>query len=82
MKRLVLSVAACAALSANALEIPDEVVQKCAEIGGCVLLMPQMKLIPMQMIQQQIQEVAQEAYETGKQEGKDEAEKACAKKRV
>ena len=59
-------------------EITPEIRNECAKIGGCILTLPDGRLLPIAVVK----EAMQEAYEEGKAQGKAEAENACVKKRV
>lgn len=66
MKTAIVLAAAAFISTAQAVEIPDELIEQCTSIGGCAVLVPDGKVIPLQVLQQQIQDALQEAYKAGR----------------
>lgn len=66
MKTAIVLAAAAFFSTAQAVEIPDELIEQCTSIGGCAVLVPDGKVIPLQVLQQQIQDALQEAYKAGR----------------
>lgn len=71
MKALVLAASAAFFVSAHAedMVIPEALVSKCAEMGGCVVVVPTGQIFPIDVVRQQMAQVAQSAYLQGKEEG-------------
>lgn len=69
MKALILAASAAFFVSAQAVELPDEIVEQCAKAGGCIVTIPEGKVYPLAAVQQQIQQLAKDAYLAGKEEG-------------
>lgn len=63
---IVLAASAAFFSSAQAAEIPDELIEQCKSIGGCAVIVPDGNVIPLTVLQQQIQDALQEAYKAGR----------------
>ena len=46
MKALVLAASAAFFVSAQAVELPDEILEQCAKAGGCIVTIPEGKVYP------------------------------------
>lgn len=65
MKRIAIPIIAALCISTQAAEIPDELIAHCAQIGGCVVIIPNGDVIPLALVQEQIRQIADDAFKAG-----------------
>lgn len=82
MKKLLALLLIPTAALAEPVTITEDVVKACAEVGGCVVILPDGMIIPRPQFDQVLKEMQQNAYRVGVEVGRKEEEqkqKACSR---